>query len=212
MARRSYLTPNDYSGEMLVSKCLALPSPLWRFFYGSFGELLKEYHWEQFGSASIDELIETFTTAMSEMGDCMEIGTVSAYATEVLPSNVLLCDGSLYSSDDYPKTREKLAIGLQRLGGFVVPDLRGKFVVGSEPSIGFDNLQVGGEERTTLTVAEMPPHAHGYIASVASVSTIVVPDQPSALPSPSVTDMSGGGQSHNNLPPYMALKWGMYAL
>jgi hypothetical protein len=70
-------------------------------------------------------------------------------------------------------------------------------------------LQAGGEEVHVLTVGEIPPHSH----TVFSVETTAGDGHfPSATAmggnnphEASQTSVAGGGQPHNNLPPYLAL-------
>ncbi len=111
------------------------------------------------------------------------------------------------------------------------PDLRGRFVVGFSSSAPFNEIDAsGGEKEHTLTVDEMPSHGHSITdpghehIETMSTSTVFPATNGSIHltyggtqnPSPSTTasattgitiDPSGGGQPHNNLPPYYVLAY-----
>ena len=56
-----------------------------------------------------------------------------AYASEIVPDGYLECDGSEYSSSDYPDLFEAIGTnygGDSFSGTFKVPDLRGLFIRG----------------------------------------------------------------------------------
>ena len=108
------------------------------------------------------------------------------------------------------------------------PDLRGRFVVGynsDDPSFNAIDAS-GGEKEHTLTVDEMPSHGHsitdpGHFHNSIHNGTGGDTTHPIAGggsfiskygSQPSVTtgitiDPSGGGQPHNNLPPYYVLAY-----
>lgn len=90
------------------------------------------------------------------------------------------------------------------------PDLRDKFVVGagSTYTVGAS----GGEAAHTLSIAEMPAHSHGVLKRSASTTSISrgegvtdIWDIAYHLEYGFNTENTGGGQAHNNLPPYYAL-------
>ena len=94
------------------------------------------------------------------------------------------------------------------------PDLRGKFVVGYHPGDGDYSVgKTGGEKTHTLSLDEMPSHSHdtpvsiwGYHLSRDSLWEFIAPG--SYYPSHRTTIPSryvGGGQPHENRPPYYAL-------
>ncbi len=106
---------------------------------------------------------------------------------------------------------------------FGTPDLRGRCIFFIDPSspqptggrIVNGTIAVGatgGEETHTLTADELAAHSHGYSSAVntsytfaggsAATRTVASLDQ---------TDISGGGQSHNNMPPYILNRILIYA-
>ena len=92
------------------------------------------------------------------------------------------------------------------------PDLRGRFVVGHHPSNGdYDVDDTGGAEDVTLTIAQIPSHKHD--TSVDNTKLFPSNGQTSinfggagGYPATTFTmSNTGGGQSHENRPPYYAL-------
>ena len=92
------------------------------------------------------------------------------------------------------------------------PDLRGRFVVGHHPSNNdYDINDTGGSESVTLTVNQMPSHKHD--TSVDNTKLFPSNGQTSinfggagGYPATTFTmSNTGGGQSHENRPPYYAL-------
>jgi hypothetical protein len=66
---------------------------------------------------------------------------------------------------------------------------------------------VGGEEKTVLTVSQLPAHAHdiiGYALGGANVTPqIVADDDILNATNTRATEVAGEGEAHNNLPPYI---------
>lgn len=94
------------------------------------------------------------------------------------------------------------------------PDLRDRFVVGASRDVGSmaeTNVlgvltKAGGEAKHTLTIAEMPPHAHSYRwwnAWYFSGSSEL--GAKGSYNDNAQTGITGGGQPFNMLPPYYAL-------
>lgn len=99
-------------------------------------------------------------------------------------------------------------------------DLRGQFVVGQDPARSdYDTVgKTGGEEQHTLTAAEMPSHRHRMTPTKTDSQlgggnndwTRIAAGHPSARPNSAgdnanYTDAQGGGQAHENRPPFYVL-------
>ena len=94
-------------------------------------------------------------------------------------------------------------------GNHGTPDLRGRFVVGHHPSNGdYDVDDTGGEESVTLTVNQIPAHTHTYVDQYVAINNGYRP-WPANNNDCAARDVNsgstGGGQSHENRPPYYAL-------
>ena len=92
------------------------------------------------------------------------------------------------------------------------PDLRGRFVVGHHPSNGdYDVDDTGGAEDVTLTIAQMPSHKHDTTVDNTKLfpsngQTSINFGGAGGYPATTFTmSNTGGGQSHENRPPYYAL-------
>ena len=81
-------------------------------------------------------------------------GVIAAFAGSVAPTGWLLCDGREYDRRTYPELAKVFGNGFR----FRVPDLRGRFILGA--SSAHPAGEQGGEEKHTMTTAEMPRHQH----------------------------------------------------
>jgi microcystin-dependent protein len=102
------------------------------------------------------------------------VGTVLPFAGSVVPTGWTLCDGRLLTNATYPKLYAALGSASNPFGisgaQFRVPDLRGFVVAGRDnmgsgaagrlTNVGTTMGAVGGAQNHTLTVAQMPSHAH----------------------------------------------------
>ena len=138
-------------------------------------------------------------TAGSYAGDGSALTGIEAFVTgmiilwsgaaDAIPSGFVLCDGNNNT-----------------------PNLSGKFVVGYDASNGdYDVNDTGGAENVTLSIAQMPNHKHD--TSVDNTNLFPSNGQTSinfggagGYPATTFTmSTTGGGQSHENRPPYYAL-------
>lgn len=199
--RREDLFKDNGTDALIV--CVSVPLPFARLALA----VCAGYGWQWIGLSDGEEaLIETgfgnLIEAMSKASEGCMIGQIIIFPNTTLPDGVLLCDGSTFDQAEYPTL-------YNILGSNALPDLRGRFVLaaGNGHNVG----DVGGAETHTLTIPEMPTHSHGYTAALPSVTTVVVPDEPSAVPGAGTTAPAGGNQAHNNMPPFYTLVYGIIA-
>lgn len=206
-----YHTPDvEKFGSVDDSRIVTLPLSLWYLVNGALEELTFPENWTQFGSATPEETAEFFTKRLDVLRPYPMIGSIVPLVISSFPDYILPCDGSIFNREDYPVLYDSLDPGLiVDADTFKTPDLTGRFLLAD--GYGRDLMDVGGSEAHILTIAEMPTHVHGYVSAIGSVSTVVVPDEPSAVPAPSVTEPEGGSQPHNNMPPYYVVRYGLVA-
>ena len=83
------------------------------------------------------------------------------------------------------------------------PDLRDKFVVGA--GSGYAVGATGGAATVTLTIDQMPAHSH--TVGVAGAAGMIGGDDRAYMGGSTNTSSVGGGQAHENRPPYYALAY-----
>jgi hypothetical protein len=89
------------------------------------------------------------------------------------------------------------------------PDLRGRFVVGAGGQYSLD--EEGGQEEVTLSESELPAHSHDYEqydgADEFNTGGTVEDSNNLETYATQTTTETGGGQAHENRPPYYALAY-----
>lgn len=202
-------------------------------FFGMLSYISDVDSWYTGGETTPEEATETFQKIWdSARYMTFLIGMISDFGAP-LPddSGWLQCDGTLYNAVDFPELygaiNDTYNIGGELPGTFRVPDLSGRVratinsVAGRLPSWADDAGGAGGESDHTLTIGEMPSHAHtdaGHIHSVSRNLTGVAltpGELPVALPDIPFADATstgnanltntGGDGPHNNVQPTMAL-------
>ena len=108
-------------------------------------------------------------------------------------------------------------------GSITTPDLRGKFIVGENGGTFTPMGHTGGDEEVTLSTDQMPAHEHrsGYLWGTVpndlwlanAVNKAYSDGGGDTFGKTNVesqimkTSIDGGGQPHNNLPPYYTLAY-----
>lgn len=115
-------------------------------------------------------------------------GIICMWSGSVIPTGWNLCDGTNGT-----------------------PDLRDRFIVGAGNTYEIGNS--GGSNSVTLTVEQMPSHSHTYSDTYASGNDgqTGAGAVRSSNTSTKSTSNTGGGQAHENRPPYYALAFIMKA-
>lgn len=140
--------------------------------------------------------------------DGFPIGGIAAYGGVTVPDGWLLCDGSTVSRELYSDLFKAVGTVFGEGDGsttFNVPDYRDKFVLGAGGDV--DLAETGGEKEVTLSINHIPPHNHTVRANIQNASgNDVLVIKNNAYYSSAVemnTSATGGGQPHNNMPPYI---------
>ncbi|MFC6356146.1 phage tail protein [Luethyella okanaganae] len=147
------------------------------------------------------------------------IGEIRMVSFNYAPKRWALCNGQLL-----PIAQNQALFSLlgTYYGGngqttFALPDLRERIPL--HVGAGFIQGQTGGEAAHVLTIDELPSHAHGAVAATTadaispSNAYWAGPRKPAYGPNPGTPlaaaslASSGGGQPHNNLPPYLVVNF-----
>jgi microcystin-dependent protein len=163
-------------------------------------------------------------------------GAVSTFAGTLAPDGWLMCNGQEVLISSYNKLYETIGntYGVASTEEyFKLPDMRSKFPLGSGD--GGENLtnrvlaSTGGAETHTLTSNEIPSHTHtindsghshtytiqngtqNIAAAEGGTTTAAEETTTSATSTTNTTGITinstGGGQAHNNMPPFIVLNY-----
>jgi microcystin-dependent protein len=152
------------------------------------------------------------------------VGQIAIVTYNFAPVGWAMCDGRLLLITQ--NTALFALIGTQYGGDgertFALPDLRGRFPLGTGSSEHSFNGEVGGAENYTLTVAQLPAHSHPLMASnseatLSSPGTAVLaskarvplyaPGAPGAMMSASSIGSTGGNEPYPVMPPYVTVQY-----
>ncbi|HEY5223917.1 MAG TPA: tail fiber protein [Microbacteriaceae bacterium] len=155
------------------------------------------------------------------------IGEIRIFAGNFAPVGWSFCDGSVLPISEYDVL---FALIGTTYGGdgqttFALPDLRGRFAVHTGSGGGRPTTVIGqssGSETVTVALSQLPSHTHvpqatstpATTATAAGGSWAVWPDSPyAAAATPSVAmnasavAPTGGGQPHENMPPFTTVSF-----
>lgn len=142
------------------------------------------------------------------------IGSIQMYAGQTEPSDKwMFCSGQRLEQKEYPELYALLgtSFGSAEEGYFMLPNLKGRFVVGYDTdSEDYNSIgKMGGEAKHTLKIDEMPSHSHEmYLAGLTQkVQSGTTGPGIEIRTSGVSTGASGGGQPHENRPPYIVLSY-----
>jgi microcystin-dependent protein len=156
-----------------------------------------------------------FEQALDETEGYMFVGMMTPSGRANPPDNWLACDGTAYLITQYPNLYNAIGttFGDDGAGTFRVPDMRLRFPVGADGTTGYNPGDTGGEAEHTLSVNEIPAHHHDldFILLTGTTTGIPLTGQPQGDYGDISTKNTGGGLAHNNIPPYLALNWFIFA-
>ena len=154
------------------------------------------------------------------------IGQIMTVAFTFCPRNWAECDGQLLQIAQYQALFSLLGTtyGGDGRTTFGLPDLRGRFAMHEGNGPGLSSRPQGqksGVETVTLAVSQLPAHTHaakgdsvtanatsptGSVWGTKSRTNIYSSANPDVDMAPEAIGNTGGGQSHDNMPPYLVLK------
>ncbi|MCB2376438.1 tail fiber protein [Hymenobacter sp. BT635] len=164
------------------------------------------------------------------------VGEIRLVALNFAPRNWFFCQGQLLPIQQYTALFSLLGVAYGGDGRttFALPDLRGRAVVGKGQGPGLSAYPQGsivGTEAVTLTTAQMPAHLHTLSGGTVPVSAnngtqtqptgnyyaansveqygqaIAAGGQMASTMLAGTTGITGGGNSHENRMPYLALNY-----
>ncbi len=157
------------------------------------------------------------------------LGQIKVFSFDYPPKGWTFCDGQLLPINQNQALFSLLGTTFGGNGqtNFALPDLRGRMPIHFGQGAGLSPRvlgEVGGSSAVTLTIAQTGPHTH-TVPAVAGPGTVSNPvsgvpakeaSGQTAIYSASAADTTmapqtigntGGGQAHNNMQPYLGLRF-----
>jgi microcystin-dependent protein len=166
------------------------------------------------------------------------LGEIRIFAGTFAPNGWFFCQGQLLAIRQY--TALYALLGVQYGGDgrttFALPNLQGSMALGMGMGPGLSSRpigQTGGTPTVTLDLSQIPPHTHNFplpadsrpgntrtaagnvpaLEGTGQNAFYSAPGTPTGQSMAAVlTPFSGGGQAHDNMPPYLALNYIIAAL
>jgi microcystin-dependent protein len=152
------------------------------------------------------------------------VGEIRIFAGNFAPAGWMFCDGQLLPISENETLFQLIGTtyGGDGQSTFALPNLQSR--VPLHFGTGFVLAETGGAEEVTLSVAQIPSHAHALLASgdnatgnaaannvLAATTGAVVSaygtDTPTLNLSPQIIGNTGASQPHNNFQPYLCLNF-----
>jgi len=225
VSRFAWLTPDDAPGELVCFQVWCPAGDEWEAaLRGALVPLADTDNWEQKGDQTPEDCAAAFGDALAqtfEWQQCEEgggavvvaIGSVLNWCgSGDLPEGFLECDGAEYDQDAYPDLYAIIGdtFGNPAGGNFCVPDLRSRMPVGVGQGQGLtdrDLADTGGEETHVLSINELAQHHHTVAVATSNyqlgATTLTRPGGASTVD----TGETGINAAHENMPPFLALRF-----
>lgn len=208
-----FLTPDEpvETGSFYILITLPHSVEFRQHMKGALYELTQDYNWEEFGTMSPEDAAEKWSTILNQIQDApmLPVGWILHTIATSMPANYIPCNGQNLAMADWPELMAiypAAAKNQPTTGRFLVPNAAGRFLTGdgvSDYGFNFPFLSTGGQRQVTLNATQMPAHTHTVVNAVASVINggLEAPAS-AAIPVAGSTGSAGGGQAHENMPPY----------
>ncbi len=148
------------------------------------------------------------------------VGEIRIFAGNFAPAGWMFCEGQLLPISEYETLFNLIGTtyGGDGQSTFALPDLRGRLPL--HQGNGFTLAETGGAEEITLTVSQIPAHAHPLLANSrvavdpnpgdsvlaeAAVNNAYADGPASANLAATSIGSTGGSQPHTNFQPYLCV-------
>ncbi len=219
-------------GDTYATVLFSFPNVDWfrRCIMGAIDQMTLDFNWTENGDVGISFAVEESEKMLQSYifmaFNPIPIGLIHPFASSVIPDGYLLCDGSSLLTADYPELFSVIGYTFGGSGAnFTIPSLINRVVVGAGDI--FAVADTGGEAEVFLDIASMPSHSHSDAGHTHSIPLVVgLPAQAGVGFSanqtvPVITDSTGlgfanlsntgGDGAHNNMQPYQAITYIIYA-
>jgi microcystin-dependent protein len=162
-------------------------------------------------SVSFGQVAESIKSASGK--DMTPVGVVQMYIATNPPVGWLNCNGASVSTVTYPALFALIGTnyGSTNAAWFNLPDLLGRVPVGKGTGSFASLNNKGGYENVTLTINQMPAHSHALSwVDGGSYATGTFQEDIGRYTEAytySQTHLTGGGQAHTNMPPYLTVNY-----
>ena len=102
----AWLTPDvDQLNETQQQRTICVAGSLWYLVSGALELLAEEWNWEEFGTATPDEVASYFQDVRDKyiLSDFAEVGKIQAFCRDDVPDKWLPLDGNSVNGTDYPE-------------------------------------------------------------------------------------------------------------
>lgn len=150
------------------------------------------------------------------------VGEIRMFASNFAPAGWMFCEGQLLPISEYETLFQLIGTtyGGDGQSTFALPDLRGRLPI--HQGNGFILAETGGAEEITLTVNQIPAHAHPMLASTSPATgnspisklpgestsiSLQIEQAPNISLNAAAVTAAGGSQPHTNFQPYLCVNF-----
>lgn len=150
------------------------------------------------------------------------VGEIRMFAGNFAPAGWMFCEGQLLPISENETLFQLIGTtyGGDGQSTFALPDLRGRLPI--HQGSGFILAETGGAESVTLTVSQIPAHAHALLASTDSSQAgqptgnvlgtsaafdAYTVEEPLGGMNTNAIAATGGSQPHTNFQPYLCVNF-----